>query len=183
MKDKLKDVLERYKHIWKTESSFMSYIRGGIRRSLWNRSPVKLEFIKNNRYKIKNPNPNARVKEVWGGKCALTGEELPLNQLECDHIVGNHSLQSLDDLQSFIEAIVLVTEDDLQFVSKEAHKVKSYSEKMGISFEEAYAEKRAISIISSKQDKAVLEEAGIVPASNQKGRREQLVKLFMKEDN
>lgn len=68
---KLLRVLNKYPHIWKTESSLMSYIRGGIRRNLWNRSPIKIEFIKNNRIRIPNPNPRGKVKEVWGAYVAL----------------------------------------------------------------------------------------------------------------
>lgn len=171
---KLIEVLEKYPHIWKTESSLMSYIRGGIRRSLWNRSPIKLEFIKNNRIRIPNPNPRGKVKEVWGAVCSLTGEVFPLNQIEVDHREGNHSLKSMKDLQSFIEAIVLVTEDDLQFVSKEAHRVKSFADKKGISFEEALAEKTAIKIVKEKRDKLWLEEHGVIPASTQAKRRKQI---------
>lgn len=136
--------------IWKTESSFLSWIRGGIRRSLWNRSPIKLEFIKRNRIKIPNPNPKGKVAEVWGATCALTGVTLPLKDMEVDHKEGNHSLRTLDDIKSFIEGIVLVSLDDLQWVSKEAHKVKSYCEKQGISFEEALIEKKAIAAMKMK---------------------------------
>ena len=175
---RLLKVLKEYPHIWKTESSLMSYIRGGIRRSLWNRSPIKIEFIKNNRIRIPNPNPRGKVKEVWGAVCALTGEVFPLNQIEIDHRVGGNTLKSMNDLQSFIEAIVLVTEDDLQFVSKEAHKIKSYSEKQGISFEEAMAVKKAIDIVKQKKDKQFLEERGIIPASTQAKRREQIEQIL-----
>ena len=87
----------------------------------------------------------------------------PFKQIEVDHRVGGNTLKSMNDLQSFIEAIVLVTEDDLQFVSKEAHKIKSYSEKQGISFEEAMAVKKAIDIVKQKKDKQFLEERGIIP--------------------
>lgn len=167
-----------FPEIWKTESAFLSWIRGGIRRSLWNRHPVKLEFIKRNRTKIPNPNPRGKLKEVWGATCNITGEILPLKCLEVDHIQGNHSLRSLNDLQSFIEGIVLVKMEDLQFVSKEAHKVKSYAEKEGITFEEAYNVKRAIELVKTKQDKQWLIDRGITPASNQAARRQQILEVL-----
>ena len=37
-----------------------------------------------------------------------------------------------------------MTEEDLQLVSKEAHAVKSYADKQGITFEEALLEKKVI---------------------------------------
>lgn len=72
-------------------------------------------------------------------------------------------------------------EGSLQLVSKEAHKIKSYSERMGISFEEAFWTKTAIDLIKTKIDKAWLEERNIVPASNQKARREQILEVLRNE--
>ena len=41
----------------------------------------------------------------------------------------------------------------MQLVGKEAHKVKSYSERKGVSFDDALLEKKVIQIIKNKQDK------------------------------
>lgn len=179
--EKLEEMLERYPHIWKTESAFYGFIRGGVRRSLWNRHPVKLEFIRNNRYKIKNPNPRGKVAEVWGGRCALTGREFVLSELEVDHKVGNHSMKKLRDIQAFVEAISLVVESDLQFVSKDAHKSKSYADKHGMTFEQACAQRQAIAIVKSKQDLTWLTDRGIIPASSAPKRRVQIVQALTKE--
>ena len=170
-----KKLWEIYPHIWKTESAFMSWIRGGIRRSLWNRHPVKLEFIKQNRVKIPNPNPKGKVDKVWGGVCALTGETHVIANLEVDHQKGNHSLQTLKDVEQFISGIVNITLEDLQFVSKEAHKIKSYAEKQGISFEEAKIEKEVIEIIKQKKDKEYCIEHNLVVESTQALRRKAIV--------
>lgn len=174
---------ELYPSIWKTESAFLSWIRGGVRRSLWNRHPLKLEFIKQNRIKIPNPNPKGKVTEVWGATCALTGVTLPLKDMEVDHKTGNHSLKTINDIQSFVSGIVLITIDDLQFVSKEAHKVKSYAEKQGISFEQALAEKQAIAISKRPvaEVRAWLEERNINPASTAAARRQQIVEALSEE--
>lgn len=177
-----KKLWEIYPHIWKTESAFMSWIRGGIRRSLWNRHPVKLEFIKQNRIKIKNPNPKGKVDKVWGGVCALTGETHVIANLEVDHQKGNHSLQTLKDVEQFISGIVNITLEDLQFVSKEAHKIKSYAEKNGVSFEEAKAEKTAIELIKKGVDKQFLIDHNVKAeniGSTQLKRRKQIVELLL----
>ena len=50
----------------------------------------------------------------------------------------------------------MITLEDLQLVSKEAHKIKPYAEKQGISFEEAKAEKTAIDLIKKGVDKQFL---------------------------
>lgn len=177
-----KKLWEIYPHIWKTESAYMSWIRGGIRRSLWNRHPVKLEFIKLNRVKIPNPNPKGKIDKVWGGVCALTGETHVIANLEVDHQKGNHSLQTLKDIEQFISGIVNITLEDLQFVSKEAHKIKSYAEKQCISFEEAKAEKTAIELIKKGVDKQFLIDHNVKAeniGSTQAVRRKQIVKILL----
>ena len=174
-----KKLWEIYPHIWATESAYMSWLRGGIRRYLWSKNPVKLEFIKQNRIKIPNPNPKAKVKEVWGGVCALTGETHVIADMEIDHISGNHSLKTLDDLVPFIKGIVMITLDDLQLVSKEAHKIKSYAEKQGISFDEAKAEKTAIELIKKGVDKQFLIDHNIEVGSTQASRRRQIVEILL----
>ena len=170
-----KKLWEIYPHIWPSESVYMSWLRGGIRRYLWAKNPVKLEFIKQNRIKIPNPNPRGKVKEVWGGVCALTGNIFPIGDMEVDHKEGNHSLKTLDDLVPFVKGIVMITLDDLQLVSKEAHKIKSYAEKQGISFEEAKIEKEVIEIIKQKKDKVYCIEHNLVVESTQAFRRKAIV--------
>jgi len=151
---------EAYPHIWKTESAFMSWLRGGIRGGLWNKHPVKLEFLKKSRIKIPNTNPRSmkRFPEVWATKCAITGEIIPLNKAEVDHKTGEHTLRNLDDIASFIKDIVLVTEDDLQIVSKDVHKIKTLAERKGITFEDAVIEKKVIAFgnLPVKEQKSFL---------------------------
>ena len=136
---------------------------------------MKLEFIKQNRIKIPNPNPKGKVKEVWGGVCALTGNTYVIGDMEVDHISGNHSLKTIDDLVPFVKGIVMVTLEDLQLVSKEAHKIKSYAEKQGISFEEAKIEKEVIEIIKQKKEKEYLQEHQLPVSSTQSARRATIV--------
>lgn len=174
-----KKLWELYPNIWATESAYMSWLRGGIRRYLWAKNPVKLEFIKQNRIKIPNPNPKGKIKEVWGGVCALTGNTYPIGDMEVDHRIGNHSLKSLDDLVPFIKGIVMITLEDLQLVSKEAHKVKSYAEKYNISFNEAKATKQAIEIIKNKTDKDYCIKYSLGVPSKQAERRALIIEHLL----
>jgi 5-methylcytosine-specific restriction endonuclease McrA len=172
---------EFYPTIWKTKSSWFSWLRGGIRRSLWNKSPIKLEYIKKHRKRIANPNPKGKVETVWGGCCGLCGNDFVIAQLDVDHKQGNHSLNELSDIQSFIENIVLVTEDDLQFACKTCHKIKNQQERKGISFKEASYEKIAIDLEKKKLVSVWLKEKGLTPASNAKLRRQQIIDLLREE--
>ena len=183
--DKLEKMLAEMSHVWKTESAYYTWLRGSIRRAMWSKNPVKLEFIKRNRIKIPNPNPKGRVKEVWGAVCALTGDTYPINEMEVDHKVGNHSLTTLDDLVGFIKAIAMVTLDDLQFVSKEAHKIKTFSERYGVDFDTARAEKEAKQLVDKKLDKQFLIDHNVKAeniGSTQLKRRKQIVEILLEQN-
>jgi hypothetical protein len=111
-----------------------------------------------------------------------TGKAVKIGDMEVDHKEGNHSLKTLDDLVPFMKGIVMITLDDLQLVSKEAHKIKSYAEKQGISFEEAKAEKTAIELIKKGVDKQFLIDHNIKAeniGSTQAVRRKQIVEILL----
>ena len=161
--NKLDEILEKYPHIWKSKASFMSYLRGGIRRAAWMKHPVKLEFIKNNRQRIPNPNPKGKAAEVWGGECNVCKNLFVQSQLIVDHIREfSATLKDVKDIQSFVELISLVTEDDLQLVCKDCHDTISYSQKHNCSFEEARVRKKHILIAKEKRFKSELEARGMV---------------------
>jgi 5-methylcytosine-specific restriction endonuclease McrA len=172
-----------YPHIWNTQAKFMSWVRGGVRLGLWKQHPVKLEFLKASTTLIVNTNPRSmkRFPMVKAVTCALCKETVKASEAEVDHIRGNHSLKSMDDLRSFIESMIIVKMSDLQIACKPCHKIKSYSEREGISFEHARAIKRAIEICKNKQDKQFLIERGIKPANSAAGRRTQ-VEVVLKEE-
>jgi len=150
---------DAHPHIWK-KSSFMSWIRGGIRRSLWNKSPIKIGFIKKHRMRIKNPRKTRRSpKEVWGAKCEICDNLFTMKDIEVDHKTGNHKLTEIEDIQSYIENIVMIEEKDLQMICKRCHKIKSHAEKRGITFEEASKEKKLIAytkLSAAKQSNIII---------------------------
>ena len=163
---------EQYPHLWKTESAFWVYIRGALRQALWMRSPIKLSY--------KSSVCTAPPKDYTGrGKkgtiCALTGEWIATSKAEIDHIEGNVSLLGWEDLLPFIQHLV-PDKGNLQYVCKEAHKTKSYSERMGITFEEAVIQKQAIAIQKVKgADVKWLKSKGLTPSSNAAKRKQQIV--------
>lgn len=171
---------EAYPEIWKTEAMWMAWVRGGIRRGLWEKHPVKLEFMKSQTFPMVNTNPRSmkRFPTVAGVHCAICRGEFRASDCQVDHIHGNHPLRNMDDLRQFVEAMIMVKASDLQMVCKPCHEVKSYSERKGISFEHAKAIKEAILICSKKQDKVFLTERGITPASSAPKRRLQVEQVL-----
>lgn len=180
---KLQQMLEKYHHIWKTKASLMSYLRGGLRRSCWMKHPVKLEFIKNNRERIPNPNPRGKVDTVWGGRCNVCKDLFVQSKLAVDHVREfSASLKDIEDIQTFVELITLVTEDDLQFVCKECHDTISYSQKHSCSFEEARVRKQHILIVKEKRVCEELKQRGVlVPPKTIKAQNELLLTMMLGE--
>ena len=180
---KLEDIVSRYPHIWKSKASFMSYLRGGIRRSCWLKHPIKLEFIKNNRERIPNPNPNGNASHVWGGECSICKNLFVQSKLSVDHIREfSASLREVEDIQNFVELISLVTEDDLRWVCKGCHEIVSYSQKMDISFEQARVEKQFIQIKKDKKVLDILREFNVHSIPKLKKDQESLLRELLLEN-
>lgn len=173
---------ELYPAIWKTEAAFLSYIRGGIRRHLWAKSPIKLEFLKKARKQITNPNAKLRKGRptVWGGVCEICKKEFQLKDMEVDHKTGEYALRKVEDIQSFVEGIVFVTFDDLALLCKPCHKTKTHAERHSMSHEDAVIEKKAIEICkgNAASVKLWLKVYGVEPAATAAARREQVVRVL-----
>lgn len=165
---------------WKTSTAFFTYLRGCIRKA-WSTNPVKLNVLKKHRYQIPNPNPKGKKPTVFGADCAMCKGTFILSEIQIDHIVPAGSLQKTEDIQGFVERLLYVTEEDLRPVCKPCNSALALSEKMGISFESALAQKQAIAIIKDKKDRQWLSERGIVPASNEKARRIQIVDKILED--
>lgn len=182
MCDKLPWIL--YPHIWKTRASFMSYLRGGIRKAIWNRYPIKAEFLKSKRIRIPNPNPRGKKPEVWGGKCELCNEMFVQKDLEVDHKKGHIPLNTIEDVGLFIKRLTYVGEDDLQLVCKGCHKVKSYAQSHKITLREAFLRKRQIAFakLSSQQQRDYLSKVIEVPAKATKKTMEEMFNKVLRDE-
>jgi glutaredoxin len=100
--------------------------------------------------------------------------------MEVDHRTGEHSLRKISDIQQFVEGIVFVRKEDLAFLCKPCHKIKTLAERQGMSHEDAAIEKQAITICKEKADvvKAWIIKKGEVPARTVKERREQITRIL-----
>ena len=81
---------------------------------------------------------------------------------------------------------MIVTQDDLRLCCKGCHEVVSYSQKKGISFEQAKVEKEYISIKKSKKSFDILLSLGVSSSDipkTKKAQEELLYKLMMEKFN
>ena len=135
-----KNPWEAYPDVWPTKAKFFTWLRGAFRKAVWSHYPGRIKF-KNER--CEKPPEGYTGKAKSGAYCALTGEWVGKSNLEVDHVIGEASLREWADVESFIRHLC-PTADNMQLVSKEAHKIKSYAERMGITFAEAVIEKKVI---------------------------------------
>ena len=153
------DPWEEFPEVWPTKGAFFTWLRGCLRRSVWEKYPPKIIFKKS---MMVPPPADYTGKSRSGALCALTGEWTGNSKLQVDHIIGNASCRDWSDVLPFIRHLC-THKENMQLVDKEAHKIKSYAERMGISFEEAVLEKKVIAFKKLKTDeqKKVLTELGI----------------------
>lgn len=170
--------------IWKTEAEYWTWLRGAMRR-IWTDYPLRKEW-KNRQ--LRPVTKEERLNKIFHpstknvGKCFYCKKWFAGSKLECDHKVSSDGCTSKETAESFLWYCGGGTGDDWVLGCKDCHKVKTHAEMYNLSFEYAFADKQAILIINQKKDKEWLQERGIKPASNQKGRRKQIVEYLMKEE-
>lgn len=158
---------------WKNSTAFFTYLRGCLRKA-WSRHPTRIAVVNKQRKQIPNPKKGHRTT-VWGFECCLCNEEYTIKEAQVDHIVPAGSLQKTSDIQGFVERLLYVTEDDLRLVCKGCNSALAYSDKQGVSLNDALITKRVIKMEKDKKVVVFLNENGIIPAKNAKARRQQCI--------
>jgi 5-methylcytosine-specific restriction endonuclease McrA len=150
------------------EKDILSMIRSNVRLS-WMRCPVKL--LKLNKSVIPDHDINTRTK--WLYKCEYCNDSFKQKDVEVDHTNGVSELKTLSDVELFITSVIHVSLEDLQILCKHCHSIKTYSERLNISYEEAIIEKQIISWIKntsvSEQKKYI--KSFNLPMNNAKERK------------
>ena len=163
-------------------------------RSMWADSVFKQDFLNKQSMLIENTNPRSkkRFPKVRKYKCAMCGDYFGSTEVELDHLVSENALTSYEHINDFFTNIVLTSPDKLQVLCKDkkskklgithfgCHNIKSYSERYGVSIEEARATKKAIEMIKKGVDKQFLIEHNIDLASTQAKRRKQIIDVLLK---
>lgn len=160
------------------EKHVVSVVRSAI-RSAWMKSDVKLAYL----YMNIVPDMDDSTRTKWLVPCEMCCKLFKLTDVEIDHRNGNHSFTKVEDFENYFNNILMVGFDDLAILCKEDHAVKTLSERLGISLEDARVEKEVISLCKQKasdQDKW-LADKGVVVAKNKDARRNAIREVLMKE--
>ena len=172
------------KKIWKTEAQYWGWLRGAIRR-IWADYPLRKEWKKQQLRPVTQEEREANLFHTSTrsvGQCFYCKEWFPGSRLECDHKVSSMGCTSREAAEEFLWYCGGGTGSDWVLACKPCHKAVTHAERKGIGIQEAVADKKAILLCREKRDKEWLQERGIDPASNQKGRREQIVECLMEEE-
>lgn len=163
-------------------NSLLTVIRSSVRKA-WMRHPTKISLLHKHKEYVGDVFESERPKGVtanakWLYKCEMCNNYFLAKDIEVDHIKGEHSLNSLDDMRRFVQTVLGVSWKDLQVLDKECHEIKTYAERYGMTLDEAKKEKKVIEVMKEKAlyQREWLKERGIAPASNEEGRREQVRK-------
>jgi len=143
-------------HVWKTEAEFIQWVRGGLRK-LWANHPIRIEFKKKMQVKMKNTNPRSmkRFPEVNAWECNICHCLSQSPQIDHKSDTGG-TFRSIDDIQAYAEYLYFVDNNSLQCLCKPCHDVVTYSQRLGISFDEAANEKYIIKITKEEPVKDIL---------------------------
>ena len=194
-KSQTSNTWDYYPHIWKTESAYLTWLRGQIRR-IWNTCPQKVECLKKNlkrlpKYDTKG-NPltykNGKVKlynayqcELCSKICYQSDKVGNKSTYAVDHKDVSASLTKFEHVPVFLDSILRVRPEDLQILCTDCHDIKTYAEKEDIPFKEALFQKIAIKHKNEKTDKQFFIDRGLEIPKNQELRREKIVEILKQE--
>ena len=182
-----------------SDKEVLSSVRTMI-RSMWSDGVFKLEFLKRNSVLIPNTNTRSmkRFPMVRKYRCAICGEMFGSTEVELDHIESENTLTSYEHINDFMTNIVLTSPDKLQVLCKDkktkklgvtrfgCHSIKTFSERYGVDFDTARAEKEAKRLVDKKLDKQFLIDHNVKVeniGSTQLKRRKQIVELLLEQTN
>lgn len=177
---KLADRIEKNmkKNTGVDEKEACNIVRSAIRQT-WMRHPVRTLAV--DLATVVDEDPKTRTK--WLVKCARCEKFHKKCDVQTDHIKGEHSLKTLDDIPSFVLSILDVTTDDLQVLCKPCHRIKTYAERYDHSEEDAETILNAKDWISSKSvstQKQVFKDLGYPPESYSNAKKRESIAISEK---
>ena len=140
-----KEPWEQCPDVWKTKAAFFQWMRGQMRRA-WSRHPVKVAYMHQHRKRVPLGRITTKNPEglVWGCQCEHCKQEFKQTECEVDHIDAAGSFKGWEDFEAWMTKLMHINFDSIRIVCKECHRIISYAERMGYTFEEAKLEKEVI---------------------------------------
>ena len=131
-----------------SEKELCTLLRSSVRQ-VWFKHPVKLSYLYSKTYPDKNP----ATRTKWLIDCEMCECSFKTSDVQVDHIIGEHSLLSLEDVVPFATSILGVSHEDLRILCVPCHEAQTYSSRYNMTLEEAFAEKEVIAKLKKPVDK------------------------------
>lgn len=156
-----------------TEAKFWSWYSSQLRRA-WCHHPTKLDFIKSKRYLLQSG-----IQKLYHVDCAICGEPTLLKNVEVNHKLACGNIKE----DGYANRMFNVGYTDLECLCKPCHAIVTYSERQGLSFEEAKLEKKVVEFgkLTAKDQKALLGEDS--KAKNEKERKDEYRQILKEKQN
>lgn len=161
------------------ESQYLAWIRSAL-RSKWLRWQPRNDCLAASRRTYKGPNK----RQKWEYQCSLCKEWYISKAMEVDHYPHDAgTILTVEDIGPFAGRLFCEI-DNLRAVCKPCHKIHTYAQSEGLTFEEARAAKQVIEITKKpvKQVLAFLASHGYTTASDVSNatKRKELVTKILK---
>ena len=182
---------EQLPDVWKTKAAYFQWLRGQMRKA-WSRHPIKNAYTMSRRTRApvgKKKDKLTGIRQVvWALPCDQCGRTYPQSNVEVDHILRAGSFKDWSDCEQWLMGLMQINFASLQLLCKPCHRIKSYAETHGLSFDEAEVQKKAIAWL---KDTAISEQIKVltfngyhaVDCTNSKSRRECYVHFLQSKGN
>lgn len=153
----------------KGEAAYLGWLRSALRK-VWSKHPVKIALLEHKRKKM--PSGNRLIFKVPCNKC---GNYFKMSEVEVNHKVQVGKGLTLDSIGDFAQKLLVIKEEDIEILCIPCHAITTYSERYGVSEEDAAIEKKVIAFMKKGADvqKQGLLKVGIEPAKTTAGRKAQ----------
>lgn len=176
--------------LWKTEKSYLNWLRGQIRR-IWSRHPIKHRYVAQ---RITLTPIDAQAQAVPIG-CTLTARTkklrccemceqwFPPGRLEVDHIHGGVGFDTYEEFLEWQERMLFVSFDDIRELCKGCHAKVTLSQKLGCSLEDVpyHQERIAFSKLKAGEQNKLLDELCLTKGVNPKAREAEFLEYLEKK--
>lgn len=150
---------------WKNSSQYYNWLRGQLRK-IWSDYPVRKNFKTEMCRPVTQEEKDAKLfhpstKTV--GQCVFCKNWFSASKLEVDHKQCSNGCKNKEEAEQFLWYCAGVSKSGMQLSCKPCHSIKSYSERQGITFEEAVIGKQvlAFSNLKSQEQVSLLSELGL----------------------
>lgn len=174
---------EEGKVIWKSPSEYFTWLRGALRQ-IWADYPLRKEWKKRQLRPVTSEEKATKVfhtstKNV--GQCVYCKEFMAGSKLEVDHKTPSNGCTNKEEATDFLWYCAGLIGDMFQLACNPCHKIKTYAERYGMSFEDAIVEKEVIAICKDTSNtKKFLEDNNVLPGKNADIRRTQVREVISK---